>query len=244
MKKKILLILFLIIILNGCSTNSNLKNTEVIEKNVLVYVETVDGIIKNKYIKNDLNYFEIEDEDGFITTLTLQNPENFDILKVGEYYSFEYDKEDNSTVKFQKADKPSRKDDEKIKKIIKLENNIDFENLNELKSFSSEILSEYGITKVSVYTDAQVDSNGEFIWDDGNRFLLIAHKENSGYILYDQRLQAGNIDFNVFTIDEKLNISLNDTSTADINFRIFEYVNGNFEENILYNGSGNINMLF
>lgn len=251
MKKKILFIsLALMICLSSCqkveqdipdNKNPGIENTK--NDN-----DTSEGIISDIYIENDIKYIELETKDG-TEKLDASDLEDFGMYKKGQIIKAEIDNASDvpkilNIIVEKEPDTKEPDNKDKNKKIIKEETSIDLSKMNEYKKFDGEILSQYNLTKVSFYTDAGVDENGNLEWDDGNHFLLVAHtNDDSGFVLFDNRVQFADFKVNIFTEGDILKISLMDSGTASINFRVFEYVDGSFEETNAYTSKGNVNMI-
>ncbi|MGE5404503.1 MAG: hypothetical protein ACM3PP_06145 [Candidatus Saccharibacteria bacterium] len=51
---------------------------------------------------------------------------------------------------------------------------------------------------IELFTSAQRDSKGEMMWDDGQKWLLLLRDENKGYVLFDDRIQLGQMQFGAY----------------------------------------------
>lgn len=70
---------------------------------------------------------------------------------------------------------------ETVKTIEQIEN-IDLNGLNEYKSIKNASLEETsGIKSIVLYTDVDEDENGNFLWDDGQNYALVA-EDSDGYL--------------------------------------------------------------
>lgn len=59
--------------------------------------------------------------------------------------------------------------------------------------------SSHGSAVINVYTDAQKDKNGEFMWDDGHQFMLTAEIGGNTYELnVKEHVQLGSLEFMAF----------------------------------------------
>lgn len=248
MLKNVLIIILFSITLLGCE-NTNLNSTEetVIEENS--QINEISGIITAKYVENNSNFLEIESNqnnitlnadnyDGFIDIIegqnidVLYNNENVitEVLSVNEPTQVEETNEevvDNSQVEYS---------------IIELEDSINTSEMNVFYELNTSDFSQ-DINSVEIYTNAEVDENGEFLWDDGHEFLVVARSDNGDYKLFEERIQHGSIKVNVFLEDDIFKLSLFDYGTAHIRFIIFEFNDDHFIKNSLYEGTGNINMI-
>ncbi len=98
---------------------------------------------------------------------------------------------------------------------------------------------------IRMLTGAQKDSNGQIAWDDGQDWVFIVQDTDKDYILVDEYVQLGRIDFNVFTMDEEFYISTLSPRTASLTFNLYQYdrETSTFIMTTPYNASGNVNMI-
>lgn len=253
MIKKIILIFSFIFLFSGC-TNSSMMNSpkETVVANSL---SVLSGELVTKYIENDINYMEIRSENS-VYKLNSDEVEDFELLIDGQIITLEYD-ENNKVKNIISIEDPEvsnniNEEEEELdnvnldeeEKFIHFENNIDLESLNEYYFVDvSGFIEGNKVKSVGVYTDAQKNSNGEFMWDDGNYFKVIALEESGGYVLFDDRIQIGSLNVNVFFQNDILNISILDYATAHIRHRVFEQNDNLFIERTHYNNMENINMI-
>lgn len=99
--------------------------------------------------------------------------------------------------------------------------------------------------KVGMYTEAEKDSKGEIMWDDGQKWLFIVQDTEKDYILADEYVQLGKIDFYVYTIDGDFHIATISDRTASLTLKSYHYDRDNdrFTMTIPFETSGNVNML-
>lgn len=99
--------------------------------------------------------------------------------------------------------------------------------------------------KVGMYTTAEKDSKGEIMWDDGQKWLFIVQDTEKDYILADEYVQLGKIDFYVYTIDDDFHIATISGRTASLTLKSYHYDRDNdcFSITIPFDTSGNVNML-
>ena len=94
---------------------------------------------------------------------------------------------------------------------------------------------------VDVYTSAEVSSDGYYGWDDQNRFYIRARNEAPDqFVLFDEWIQLGYPEIDVYDDGKRLHIILTDFRTAsavitDYSFLPEEYY---FEETRLLEESG------
>lgn len=254
MKKTLILIFGLILLLSGC--NNDIQNSNASQETITANtVSVLSGELKTKYIENDINYMEIEKDDK-VYKLNSEDVEDFELFVDGQIITLEHD-ENNVVTDILSVEDPEIKEDtqndetvDESNKVISFQENIDSfqENIdiNNLTEYYLVDVSDFTngeVESVVVYTDAEKDSNGEFMWDDGHVFKVVANSNNGGYILFDERIQLGSLNVNVYMNGDKLNVSILDYGTAHIRHRVFEKDGNSFIENIYFNGNENINMI-
>ena len=96
-----------------------------------------------------------------------------------------------------------------------------------------------------MYTAAQKDSKGNIMWDDGQRWLFIVEGKEKDFVLFDDYVQIGTINYHIYTEDNQFNILSSHVGTANLTLSNYEYDNQNqiFKKSISFNTSGNVNML-
>lgn len=85
-------------------------------------------------------------------------------------------------------------------KTIEQTENIDLNGLNEYKSIKNVSLEETsGIKSIVLYTDAEEDENGNFLWDDGQNYALVAEDQDGYFELIPKTyLQFCDFDISYF----------------------------------------------
>ena len=246
MKKLLIFSLVIMILLVGCSTTpTQPSSSNVAEPSVVIRKESVEGSVKETYIEENKKYIELKAGKD-VLKLDASNVQDFETIAPEEFYRIVFEGETKTIIDITKINviPATAQPLERNKRIIQVEPTLDLDGLNPFKVADISSFPEFGIPKIVLYTDAVKDEQGSFHWDDGNRFVLIAHTVDSGYILFNERIQLGGMDVNVYSLEGVLYIASMDTATADINFRIYELINGKFEEDIIFDGQGNINMLY
>lgn len=107
---------------------------------------------------------------------------------------------------------------------------------------ASVTLSDGSEATVQLHTSAEKDSAGEYIWDDGNQWVLEVQKGNEYYTLINKYVQLGEINYIVGT-DESDNafITAVTTTGTGISVEKFTYNGTAFEGQTVYN-SGVLNV--
>lgn len=104
-------------------------------------------------------------------------------------------------------------------------------------------LSDDTKAEVKLYTSAEKDADGEFIWDDGNQWVLEAVTDNgSFYTLINKYVQLGNVNITVGA-DEKGDCVITAVISTGTGLSVEKYTyNGTaFEGQTVYN-SGVLNI--
>lgn len=129
--------------------------------------------------------------------------------------------------------------------VIKPVDKVDVENLTVLDEYSFDFDNDGEEETIAMYTVAQRDSKGEIIWDDGQNWLFVVHDTDKDYVLIDEYVQLGSIDFNIFIIEEEFYIAAYSARTASLSLKLFQYdsENDTFKLTVPYNTDGNVNML-
>ena len=213
---------------------------------------TVIGLVKDRYVENDKKYLDLE-VNGELLKIDCSAYEDFGLIENGSTLDLTYDKNTLEFVQINEvlanknptADENQEAQEENlVEKKIYPEDKVAYENFNEAFSLGLDFVDQFGIDSVKVYTDAEKVGD-EFLYDDGNTFILLAESSKGTYELFNKRVQLGDIKVNVYTEDDnKLVISLLEDQTAGISFKTFEKsLYDYFTEIDHYQGQGNINMI-
>ena len=90
--------------------------------------------------------------------------------------------------------------DNALKKVVcKVQNLPDqAEYFSEITSYTGDLDADGADEVITLSTSAERNGKGEFIWNDGQEWLLsVSDKEDGNYILLDDFIQAGNVYFEV-----------------------------------------------
>ncbi|MDO5028460.1 MAG: hypothetical protein Q4E36_04255 [Bacillota bacterium] len=251
MKKKLILItLMLAIILVGCVKVPGDQNNPPDQEETVEESKQGQGLLKDRYIENDRKYLEVEIGDQ-VLKINASTYEDFALLEPGSLLDLTYEPSSLKLISVNVLEDPSNLDTEEDpeenlpeEKKIYVQETIDLTGLNQYHSFPLNYIGDYGIDLVNVYTDAE-KVGSEFLFDDGNVFVVIGHGPQGDYELFNKRIQLGDIKVNVYTEDDqKLIISILESQTAGISFKTFEKTTEDyFVEIDHYQGTGNINMI-
>lgn len=253
MKKRfILLILLCALVLSACVKipNQGPANNEndLISENQA----TVIGQVKDRYVENDKKYLDL-DVNGELLKIDCSAYEDFGLIESGSKLDLTYDKNTLELIQINEilaneslpADEKKEAQEENLaEKKIYPEDKVAYEHFNEVYSLDLNFVDQFGIDSVKIYSDAEKVGD-EFLYDDGNTFILVAEGSQGSFELFNKRVQLGDIKVNVYTEnDNKLVISLLESQTAGISFKTFEKASDYyFTEIDHYQGQGNINML-
>lgn len=129
--------------------------------------------------------------------------------------------------------------------IIQPTDKIDIDNLTILDEFEFDFDQDGQMENIRMLTAAGRGPDGEIAWDDGQDWTLIVQDSDKDYVLVDEYVQLGRIDFNIFTIDEEFYIACYSARTASLSLNLFKYdrENDSFIMTNEYNASGNVNMI-
>lgn len=239
----ILVVVLAIGLLAGCTPQEQPKNEGIIEDLTLAI-----GYAKSLVEEDGMNFVVIEVE-GEDLKLGLEDEDLFATLEEDEFYIFAYNK-DHIARSIQKdlhlKDLVEDEDDEDnfLQEIVP-EDIISIDGLTLIDEYIIDFNSDDYDEKIAMYVAADRDDSGEIMWDDGQRWVLVVHGDNKDYVLYDDYVQLGSIQFNVFTADDEFNIVTKSVRTASLDISQYRYdeTNDSFIQTVPYSVDGNVNML-
>lgn len=248
MKNKLKFMLFAILIILvlalsfGCTNNSqNTKNDLSMEL----------GFLNDKYVEDDKSFIEIKTAVELLK-FEILNDDLFESLINDEYYILAYNEnkevtsiEKNSHIKDLVLESMNKDEASKEKVIITKSDKFDTSDLTLLDAYFIDIDGDGIDEKISMYTAAEKDSNGEIMWDDGQDWLLSIEGEDYDYVLFNDYIQIGSMQYFVYVIEDNVYISTISSSTA--NLEMIEYKfnkeTKEFEGNTKFTTQGNVIML-
>jgi hypothetical protein len=77
--------------------------------------------------------------------------------------------------------------------------------------------------QIEMYVNAEKDETGEYMWDDGQNWLLVVKDGGKTYPLFDGWVQIGKLSFWLIESDEKPMLILLKTGTAEFNLQTFTF---------------------
>lgn len=111
----------------------------------------------------------------------------------------------------------------------------------EVSSYVGDVDGDGSDEKLVLSTSAERDTNGEFLWNDGQNWALyVTDKENGDYIFLDRFVQAGNVYFEVsdYYMEEgaQPRISVIVSTGAGFSVKTYSYSNDKqgYEETNIY----------
>ena len=127
----------------------------------------------------------------------------------------------------------------------KEDNNEKYLKLNKYEDCSYDFDHDDVEETVTLYTSAEKDSHGDFMWDDSQDWILAVEGNNGNYTLYEEHAR-GQLELFVSEYYEKDGerpaIRLMISTSAGFEIREYTYGNESFREETVYN-AGDINEL-
>ncbi len=244
----ILVAMLTIGILVACSPQESPQDNEVMTEDLTL----ATGYAQSKSQEDGKGFieFSIEGED---LKLEVIDEDLFNSVEEDEFYIFSYN--ENNILRDIQTDsylkdlvENSMKQDiggDEIIEEIKSTDTVSLDELTLLDEYIIDFNNDGYEERVAMYTAAGRDSNGEIMWDDGQRWVFVIHGDNKDYILYDDYVQLGSIEFSVFTEDDDFYISTTSRRTASFTVTQYKYneASDSFIQTIPYDVKGNVNML-
>lgn len=249
-KKFILILTFILLLasLSACTSpnNSPDEDNQIAQENLNLDFRYV----LDKFIQDDKNYIKMS-TSGEDITLEVEDLDLHDRLELDEFYLIAYD--DNMLLH-------SIEKNEYLKSIymsameegidgetreIKAQPKVDLSNLTLLDQYIFDCNSDGFEEKISMYTAAQKDGKGNIMWDDGQKWLFIVEGKDEDYVLFDDYVQIGTINYHVYTEDDDFNIVTSHVGTANLTLSNYRYDKEKqiFIQSTSFDTSGNVNML-
>lgn len=216
-----------------------------------VEVYTNIGFLDDMLMENQKNYVEIGINGGSLK-LEVEDKNTFDNLEKGGFYKFAFN-EDNILLSIEK--------DNYIESLVKnsMEEGITPNRevyISPTDKISTEALAlldsyEYDITGdgveevISMYVNAEQGSDGEIYWDDGQDWLFLVQGQEEDYILFNDYVQIGTINFHIYELDDDLYITTIQSGTANLDITEYKFDRDSkeFISTLKYGTQGNVNML-
>lgn len=191
--------------------------------------------------------------DGKNHTLKLENKELLDSLVPNEVYLVAYNKD--NVVRSIKIDPDLKEMTLNATTVIPIDENgqshivpvdkVDVSHLTLLDEYIFDFDGDKQDEKISMYTAAGRAENGEMAWDDGQNWLIVVQDSDKDYVLFDDYVQLGSINYYVYTADDSFYIDTVQVGTASLTHKTYAYDkdSDSFKIKVQYTTSGNVNML-
>lgn len=185
-----------------------------------------------------------EDKESELKEITIyvKNKKLWDGLKKDKYYYMTYSQDDSKNKTLIKAqlneslretiyDKALKEENKKTEQEEKLEyvhlsgDKLDTSDLTLLDSKKVDLDRDGEDESIEMYTTAQRYDNGEIAWDDGQKWFLIIKDEDGEFVLFDDYIQLGALEFWVFTSKDDYHIATLQTGSATFKLSDFKYDN-------------------
>lgn len=129
--------------------------------------------------------------------------------------------------------------------IIVPREKVDIANLTLLDEYTFDFDKDGNDENIAMYTAAQRDTTGEIAWDDGQNWLFVVQDTDKDYVLLDEYIQLGSLDFFVFMIDDDFYIATISARTASLELASYKYdrESDSFIKTVPFEAQGNVNML-
>lgn len=126
---------------------------------------------------------------------------------------------------------------EKFTAIFPSSDKLDTSQLTLLDSENIDFNGDGKKETISMYTTAERDENREMMWDDGQKWFLLINDEDDEYVLFDDYVQLGMLEFWVFTSKEDYHIMTLQTGTAVLKLSDYTYDHeqGSFVKRDIFN---------
>lgn len=241
----ILLILILSLSIGCTPTDKDINNIE----GGKIWMEL--GFLSDKYKEDNKQFVEIAPE-GKTLELEILDDNLFNNLILDEYYMVSYNEskevksiEVNPFIKKLVIDSMEEDIVEESPVIISKSEKFDTGNLTLLDSYFLDIDKNGEDEKISMYTAAGRDSQGEIMWDDGQDWVILVEGKDSDYILFNDYVQIGSMQFFVYTIEDDVYISTITSSTANLKLKEYKFnrESEEFESSVKFTTQGNVIML-
>lgn len=246
-----LLLILILAISFGCTSDDRDKNGE---SNGITIDEKISmelGFLSDKHTKDNKQFIEIG-ENGTSLEFEVLDGDTFENLELYEYYMISYNEknivksiETNEYMK--KLVLASMEEDINLEDplIISKSEKFDVSNLTLLDAYIIDIDGDGEDERVAMYTRAEKDAYGEMMWDDGQDWLVIVEGKDNDYVLFNDYVQIGSMQFFVYTIEDNFYVSTITSSTANLKMKEYKFnkENESFEENLKFTTKGNVIML-
>ena len=155
----------------------------------------------------------------------------------GAVYEDILKEEPEETEEPDKVEEADNEVKEKYTAIYPSSDSLDISFLTLLDSASLDFNEDGKDEIISMYTTAPKDENGKMVWDDGQKWFLIVNNEDTEYVLFDDYVQLGTLNFWLFSSKDKHHIMTLQTGSAVLKLSDYMYDNekGTFVKKEIFN---------
>ncbi|WP_353096158.1 hypothetical protein [Tissierella praeacuta] len=218
--KKLSLILVVMMVLSisfGCTP----KDKPGVEEKISM----ASGFLNEINTEDGKNYISISTDEKSLK-LEIPDKQLADSLTINEYYMVAFN-ENNIVKSIETNDFIKDAVNEHIGKDsfeIKSAEKWDTKELTLLDSYTIDFDKDGTDETISIYTTAQKDEKGNIAWDDGQNWTLLVEDTDKDYILFNDYVQLGNIQFYVYTVEDEFYISTIQTGTANLKLTEYKFI--------------------
>lgn len=239
-------IIILIVILAIICAFFVLKNVDENKKEIKI----TSGLVIEKNKSGKIHFITIEtfgEDENELNKLSFEVPDEelWNTIEKNKYYFLTYSiKESGSFVleeiqendtfgkiyeKVLREEKEQIEEEEQVEErekftaIFPSTDRLDTSELTLLDSVKVDINNDKKEEIIELYTTAQRDENGEMMWDDGQKWFLLVHDGDKEYILFDEYVQIGTLEFWVFTSKNDYHILTLQTGSAVLKLSDYTY---------------------
>ncbi|WP_159436089.1 hypothetical protein [Anaerosalibacter sp. Marseille-P3206] len=188
-------------------------------------------------VENESQWKAIEKDDYYFMTYTVKDNSSLVLKEIEKNDTFKTIYE--SIVKEEPEEEEETEEEvrEKFTAIFPSSDKLDISQLTLLDRENIDFNGDGKIETISMFTTAQRDENGEMMWDDGQKWFLLINDEDNEYVLFDDYVQLGMLEFWVFTSKDEYHIMTLQTGSAVLKLSdyTFDYEKGSFVKKDIFN---------
>lgn len=131
--------------------------------------------------------------------------------------------------------------------ITAVDDSISTEELTLLDAYEYDFDDDGELESIELYTRAEKDEKGEIMWDDGQEWLLLVRDGEQKYILFNQYVQLGKIQYWVYTAGKDNDFHITTIQPGSASLLLTEYTFDKdkqaFKKKEIFNPE-NVNLLY
>lgn len=173
-------------------------------------------------VENESQWKAIEKDDYYFITYTVKDNSSLVLKEIEKNNTFGtiY----NNIVKEEHKEEETEEEvREKFTAIFPSSDKLDISELTLLDRENIDFNGDGKLDTISMFTTAQRDENGEMMWDDGQKWFLLINDEDNEYVLFDDYVQLGTLQFWVFTSKDEYHIMTLQTGSAVLKLSDYTY---------------------